>query len=218
MLSLSLYDLATLLALRGARSAGEEGISSSNCQHCQSNSRQAGPGGALSSSPSRAAAAGRRVYWRGSGHSSHGGSTSPAQPSPSWPLLQPPTGKGLLLKLVSLSVDQLRRKYADALQHPRALRLILSIDLLQTHIWRHSQLHVQTGLINDTSSLALALYLQACSRLFQYSSLQKLISSCTSGRLSVNPRNKTNSIKYVFCKTTSTASALCSCISQRILQ
>jgi len=98
-----LCDLATLLAFRGARSASKEGISSSNCQHCQPSGRQAGPRGALSSSPSRAAAAGCRAYWRGSGHRGHGGSTSPAQPRPSWPLLQPPTGKAVLLKTAIIS-------------------------------------------------------------------------------------------------------------------
>ena len=128
MLLPTLYDLATLLALRGARSAGEKGISSSNCQHCQPNSRQAGPGGALSSSPSRAAAAGRRVYWRGPGHRGYGGSTTPAQPSPSWPLLQHPTGKGLLLKLVSLSLDQLNRGSADAFDASLSLQAHLGHD------------------------------------------------------------------------------------------
>lgn len=107
-----------IAALRGARSAGKKGISSSNYQHYQPSSRQAGPRGALSSSPSRAAAAGCRAYWRGSGYRGHGGSTSPAQPSPTWPLLQPPTGKGLLQQLVSLSVDQLNRDVLMHLVHP----------------------------------------------------------------------------------------------------
>ena len=48
--------------------------------------------------------------------------------------------------------------------------------------------------IKDAYTLVFALYLQACSRLFQYSGLQKLISSCTSSRFSINPCNQIKSI------------------------